>query len=184
MCSCNGQRTDFPPWRESLQVFVWRYRDQLRAALGLAAAAVTLAVLAALAGLVVYSFTPTDIERAEADVRKARAVVVALEWEAGSCSKDAEGHKLYAAEHQKRADEPPYKEWLEWERSMAYGHAELARAKFDRRDTLARLCATYLRLLAEAEGEILRAKDARDRGTPYKVAPRVRDLLAPVLAAR
>lgn len=141
--------------------------------------------LAAVAGFLLYQTTPTDIERAEADLRKARAVVAAFDEEAGVCVTAAKGHKRRAAEHQKQVDENPNEpdaEWLEWQRSMAHGHAKLARANYARRDTLIRLSAAYLRLLAEAESEILRAKDARDRGTPHKVAPRVRELLAPVLS--
>ncbi|MEO2088564.1 MAG: hypothetical protein ABGY75_03580 [Gemmataceae bacterium] len=143
--------------------------------------------LAAVAGFLLYQTTPTDIERAEADLQTARAVVAAFDEEAGVCVTAAKGHKRRAAEHQKLVGEYPDTtdaEWLEWQRSMAHGHAELARANYARRDTLIRLCAAYLPLLAEAEGEILRAKDARDRGTPYKVAPRVRELLTPMISAR
>lgn len=143
--------------------------------------------LAAVAGILLYQTTPTDIERAETDLRKARAVVAAFDEEAGVCVTAAKGHKRLAAEHRKQADDNPNEPdaaWLEWQRSMASGHAELARANYARRNTLTRLSATYLRLLAEAECEILRAKDARDRGTPHKVAPRVRELLTPIISAR
>ena len=114
-------------------------------------------------------------------------VVTALIYESGDCLKDAKEHKLCAAELRKLLDERSDSadaEWLGWHRSMAESHSQLHRAKRARRDSLLHLTAGYLRLLAEAESEILRAKDARDRGTPYKVAPRVRDLLAPVLSGR
>jgi hypothetical protein len=127
------------------------------------------------------------MERAEADLEKARAVVCAHEDESLDCEKAAKGHRLRAAEHQKQADEhrdTTDAEWLAWHRAMADGHAQLARARSARRDTLTHLTALNLRLLAEAECEILRAKDALDRGTPYKVAPRVRSILAPVLGGR
>ena len=181
MCSYDGHRTDFPLWPDAVHAFVWRHRDSLRSALGLTAA------LVALAGIAAYRLTPTDIERAEDDLRNARAVVVAFDNEADAALKEAKGHKLRAAEHRKQLDTHPDvddAEWRAWQQAMADGHARLHRAKDARRDTLLHLVADYLRLLAEAECEILRAKDARDHGTPYKVAPRVRDLLAPVLSTR
>jgi hypothetical protein len=181
MCSCYRPWTDYPSWRDSVHDFVWRHRDSPRSALGLAGA------LAALAGVAAYQLAPTDIERAEADLQKARTVIVALDAEADAALKGAKGHKLRAADHRRELDTHPDvddAEWRAWQQAMADGHARLHRAKEARRDTLLHLTAEYLRLLAEAEGEILRAKDARDRGTPHAVAPRVRDLLAPVLNAR
>lgn len=151
------------------------------------AGVIALLAVAISAAVVVQHFTPTDLERAEADLVKARAVVCAHEDEAIACGTDAKGHRLRAAEHQKKADE--YRDttdtdWLAWHRAMADGHAQLARTRSARRDTLTHLTALNLRLLAEAECEILRAKDARDRGTAYEVAPRVRAILSPVLAGR
>lgn len=143
--------------------------------------------LAAVAGFLVYQNTPTDIERAEADLHKARAVVMALDEESVNHQKDARLHHARAAEFRKIADDnrdTTDTAWLEWHRAMADSHAQLRRAKSARRDNLYHLTAGYLRLFAEAECEILRAKDARDRGTPYAVAPRVRHLLAPVISVR
>lgn len=179
MCSFARLHSDAPDWLHALVAAAWRHRATVAPFVALAV------ILAGLAGGLFYLLGPTDVERAEADLQKARAVVAAFDEEAGVCVTAAKGHKRRAAEHRKQADENPTEtdaEWLEWQRSMAYGHAELARANYARRDTLIRLCAAYLRLLAEAEGEILRAKDARDRGTPYKVAPRVRELLAPMIS--
>ena len=73
---------------------------------------------------------------------------------------------------------------MEWIAASADAHTQLSKANWERRDNGLHLAAEYRRLIAEAECEILRAKDARDHGTPYKVAPRVRDLLAPVLNTR
>lgn len=174
-------RDDLPPWARSVQSLAYRHRVVLAPALALAVS------LAGLTGGLFYLFAPNDIERAEADLRKARAVVVALDTEADSALKEAKGHKLRAAEHRQELAKHPDvddAEWRAWQQSMADGHARLHRAKDARRDTLLHLTSEYLRLLAEAEGEILRAKDARDRGTPHQVAPRVRDLLAPVLSSR
>lgn len=178
MCTCSRPRFDASPWRESINAFVWRHRDSLRAALGLAVAVAGLTALAA------YHFSPTDIDRAESDLQRARAVVADLDEECATRQEEATNHKARAAHYRQRADQyadTADAEWLEWNRAMADSHAQLHRAKRDRRDNLLHLVAVHLRLLAEAECEILRARDARDRGTPYEVAPRVRDLLAPIL---
>lgn len=151
------------------------------------AVAVVLVAAAVSAALVVLPLIPSDLDQAEAELVKARVVVCAHEEDAVACGKDAKGHRVRAAEYRKDAGDhrdTSDVEWLEWHQAMADGHAQLARAKSDRRNTLTHLNATYLRLLAEAECEILRAKDARDRGTPYEVAPRVRAILAPVLGGR
>lgn len=173
MCQLCAHDDDLPQWTRSI--------------LSLAPAVALAVTLAGLVGGLVYLLGPTDLERAEADLRKARAVVVALDNDADASLKEAKGHKLRSAEHRQQLDKNPDvedAEWREWHQAMADGHAQLHRAKDARRDTLLHLTTEYLRLLAEAEGEILRAKDARDRGTPHRVAPRVHDLLAPVLSGR
>ncbi len=125
MCSCNGHRTDFPPWRGYFQVFVWRHRDSIRAAFGLAAAA------AALAGLALYWLTPTDIERAETDLRKARAVVNHLEEEGIQAGKDAHAHAKRTAEYRTAAgDNTADAGFREWCESMAHSHKQLSKAKW------------------------------------------------------
>ncbi len=181
MCSSARFDSDVPDWLRSLLALVWKHRA---AAAPVVALAVT---LVGLAGGLFYLFSPTDVERAEADVQKARAVVMALDDESVSCQKDARLHQARAAEFRKLADDnrdTTDTAWLDWHRAMADSHSQLRRAKSARRDNLYHLTAEYLRLLAEAECEILRAKDARDRGTPYKVAPRVRELLTPMISAR
>ena len=178
MCIPSEQRTDIP-WRRPLANSGRRNRGRSLIA------AFNVAGIATLLGILAYQqFCPSDIERAEADLQKARNIVCALDEESAACQKEARGHKERAAEFRKRADEnkdTTDAEWLEWTRAMADGHAQLGRAMRDRRDNLFHLVSQNLRLLAEAESEIIRAKDARDRGTPYKVAPRVRDILAPIL---
>jgi hypothetical protein len=74
--------------------------------------------------------------------------------------------------------------WVERNQAISDSHSQLSRANAERRDTLIHLTAVYVRLVTEAEAELLRAKDARDRGVPYKVAPRVREILSPILSAR
>lgn len=177
--SCRPE-SDIPDWLRSVLALTWKHRATVGPV-----AALVLAV-AALAGTLFYLLSPTDIERAEADLRKARAVVSALDDESVGHQKAARLNRTRAAEHRKLADDnkdTTDTEWLERHRATAESQAQLGRANDARRDNLYHLTAEYLRLLAEAECEILRAKDARDRGTPYQVAPRVRELLAPMLSA-
>lgn len=56
-------------------------------------------------GLLVYLFGPTDINRAEADLKKAWVVVNTFEDEALQASKDARGHSKRAAEFRQAAEE-------------------------------------------------------------------------------
>jgi hypothetical protein len=176
MCSCNQSRTDTASQRQ-------RAVARTHAICG----ALSVAIAAALGGLLFYLRSPTDIERAEADLKKAWVVVNTLDEEAAEAGKNARGHAKRAAEYrQTAADEKdstdtPRQEWIE---SNASGHKKLSKANWDRRDNALHLAAEYRRLVAEADCEILRAKDARDRGTPYKVAPRVREILTPVLAGQ
>jgi hypothetical protein len=146
------------------------------------------AVLAAALGIAAHRTpAPTDIEQAEADLRSARTVTTALIDEAFQHEADARGHRSHAECHRNLLDEHADTndaEWVEVQQALADGHAQLARVHGSRRDNLFHVAAEHLRLLAEAESEILRAKDARDRGCPYPVAPRVRALLTPVLPAR
>jgi hypothetical protein len=181
MCSCYQLPPEPPPWLDSVNAFVRRHRNTIRDFVAVAA------LFGALGSLLGYLLTPTDIERAEADLVKARAIVVALDRESDTHQKEVVKHSARASEYRQVADENKDTTdvpWLEWNRAMADGHSQISRAKRERRDNLTHLTAVYLRLVAEAESEILRAKDARDRGTPYKVAPRVRDILAPILNPR
>ena len=176
MCSRTRSESDFSERRN----YPAPPSRKLRAAL-VPAVAVT---LAGVIGGLTYQFGPTDIARAEADLQKARTIVVAFDDESAAHRHAARQHYERAADEKKllaKHEDTADAEWVEWHRALADGHSRLSRAKDARRDNLLHLAAEYLRLLAEAESEILRAKDARDRGTPYKVAPRVRELLAPIL---
>jgi hypothetical protein len=177
MCSSNRSDPDLVAWLRYLDRWTWQNRAVVVpiALAGLAAAAV---------GLVAHFFGPTDLERAESDLRKAGAVVNAIEAEAPRQLKDWREHRQEAAHYRKLADENKDSsdvEFLEWHLATARGHSRLAGAASDRRDHLLRLAAEYRRLLAEAQCEILEAKEARERGMPYEVAPRVRELLKPIL---
>jgi hypothetical protein len=183
MCSCNSRSSDIPPWLRSLHASARRHRNDLLAVVALGV------TVAALAGLLFYFFGPTDIDRAEADLKKAWAVLNALEEETAQARNDARGHTKRAAEYREvaeadKANTTPDAARAEWIAASADAHAQLSKANWERRDNGLHLAAEYRRLIAEADCEILRAKNARDRGTPYKVAPRVRNLLAPLLAAR
>jgi hypothetical protein len=178
MCSPNHPQSNAPRWGSS----GWSSTRKNRGAL--IAAAVPLVLLAAVAGLFLHRHGSTDLERAEADIEKARRIVRALEAESDEQVVAAETHKKKAAEYRRAVAENQDTSdatWLEWQEAMAARHARLREAKNTRRDTVLHLAAEYRRLLTEAECELLRAKDARDRGTPYKVAPRIRAILTPVL---
>jgi hypothetical protein len=181
MCSPHDHASDIPDWLRTVLDLAFKHRATVLPFVALAF------TVAGAAGLLIYQLSPTDIERAEADLQKAQAVVASLEKEVVVQHKNAKDHETRAAEHRKLAEDRSDSadtEWLEWVRAKADSHSQLHRAADTRRDNLFHLTTNYLRLLAEAECEILRAKDARDHGTPIKVAPRVRDLLAPILNNR
>lgn len=173
--------SDIPDWLRSLPVLAWKHR----AVVGPVAAVAV--VLTGLVGGLCYLFGPDDIARAESDLKRAWVVLNAIEEESTKARNDARGHTKRAAAYRKVADEdkdPTDTPRAEWLAASADCHSQLANANWQRRDNGLHLAAEYRRLIAEADCEILRAKDARDSGTPYKVAPRVRDLLTPILAAR
>ncbi len=178
MSDCCQHRADSPEWLQYARTLAWKHRTVVVPAVSV------LLVVALLLSTLFYQLSPTDIERAEADLHKSWAVVNDIEEEAPRRLKDCRGHNLRAAELRKLVAENESSsdfEWLEWQRAKAQGHAQLATAADERRDHLLRLAAEYRRLIAEANREILRAKDARERGTPYAIAPRVRELLKPIL---
>ncbi|MBA4067819.1 MAG: hypothetical protein C0501_29795 [Isosphaera sp.] len=178
MCSANEPASDIPDWLRTVLGLAFKHRASVAPALALALA---------VAGLLIYHLSPTDIDRAEADLAKARARVNALDEEAYSRIQEARQHSTRAEEilkHLEERKDSTDAEWLEWRRAAAHTQSQLAQAKYARRSNLLHLSAEYRRLLAEAECEVLRAKDARDRGTPYEVSPRVRELLAPMISAR
>jgi methionine-rich copper-binding protein CopC len=149
-----------------------------RATLALAATGATAAVLT-------QRPSPADIDQAEANLHTSWAVINRLEDEADEQQLASQGHRKRAAEHQKMVNEnkdEPDTPWVEWHRASADGHSLLATATSARRDNLLQLSAEYRRRIAEANCAILQARDARDRGTPMTVAPRVREILRPVLS--
>src|SRR5262249_36009396 len=99
MCSCNYPPPETHPWRDALNAFVWRHRDDIRGILAIAVG------LAAIAGALVYRFSPTDIERAEADLVKAREIVCALDRESDAQQVESVKHNKRASEHRRIADE-------------------------------------------------------------------------------
>jgi hypothetical protein len=180
MCSCNDRRFDFLPFRPSLSLTVRRYRGQLLAGAGCVLALVTVI------GVLVYLLMPGDIERAESDIQKAKDIVLALDQEADSRHATAKAYRTYSSDYRTSAERGAASGsvWVERNHAIADSHSQLSRANGERRDTLIHLTAVYVRLVTEAETELLRAKDARDRGIPYKVAPRVREILSPILSTR
>lgn len=148
-----------------------------RAALSLAAAGVIAAVT--------HRPAPTDIDQAEASLHASWAVINRLEAEADEQHLASSGHRERGNEHQKMVDgskAEPDAPWVEWHRASAHGHSRLATATSTRRDHLLKLSAEYRRLIADANCVILQARDAGERGTPMTVAPRVREILRPILS--
>lgn len=144
-----------------------------------------LAATGATAAVLMQRPAPTDIDQAEANLHTSWAVINRLEDEADEQQLASRGHRKRAAEHQKMVDEnkdDPDAPWVEWHRASADGHSRLATATSARRDNLLQLSAEYRRRIAEANCTILQARDTRDRGTPMTVAPRVREILRPVLS--
>jgi hypothetical protein len=181
MCSSADCKPDLPPWLHFGVNCAWKHRDSIRRF------AIMCGFAAVITGGLIYKFSPTDLARADADVDKARVIILSLDEEARQQLENARKHKKRLAEIRKSLEEEKDSKdtaRLEWREAMADGNSRLQTAHYARHDNLLRLIAQYLRLLAEAECEILRAKGARDRGTPYVVAPRVQDLLAPILTKR
>lgn len=178
MCGYCQHRDDSPDWTRSALSLSRKYRELVFRTVGVVLA------LAAVAGTLFYLLRPTDIQRAEADHQQSLPVVRGVEVEAVRQQKEWRSHDQTAAEYRKLAETRKDSEdlaALEWYRAKAEHHARVAAAASDRRDHLLRLAAEYHRLVAEAHCEILRAKEARERGTPYEVAPKVRAILKPIL---
>jgi hypothetical protein len=180
VCSCNDHQSDLPPWLRPLCDHVRKHREAFLAFAAL------LAIVAGLLVLANYFFGPTDIDRAESAVEKAWAALKEIEDDSSRAGKEAHRQEKRAAEFRKVAEEEADSTdtaRVEWLDSSARSLRQLSKAYWERRDNCLHLAAEYRRLLAEAECEVLRAKNARDRGTPYKVTPRVREILTPILAA-
>lgn len=181
MCTPSQPDLELPPWLHSGLKLAWNYRNTIGHIIGLAA------ILGTALPLFWYRFSPTDLERAEDDLKRARIVIVSFDGEALQHLEEARKYKKRLAQIREALEEGKDSTdtaCLAWCEAMADGNTRLQKANYARRDNLLHLMAQYLRLLAEAECEVLLAKDARDRGTPYRVAPRVRELLAPILADR
>lgn len=178
MCISSDSDDAVPPWLRSIGIVLWKNREAVLPAAGIVAA------LAVCIGTVIYFHMPSDVQRAEADLAQAKAVIDRLSAETDAMLSEAEYHAKRAKHFQACLDERPHTKdaaWATWNRVKVETHTELYDAKLDRRNKLLLLLASYHRLLADAEREILTAKDARDHGTPYKVAPRVRDVLSAIL---
>lgn len=179
MCSATDRTTDTPGWVHALQRWARRNRDTLRVAVA------TCSALAALVGILVHQFGPSDIERAEADVSRAWATIRAIELESNRHQQERDALQGLAADYRKsvkQCGDGPDVEWVARQRVMALECARLASATNERRDHLVRLSTDYRQRVGQAEREILRARTARECGTPYDVAPRVRELLHPILS--
>ncbi len=181
MCSSSQHDPDVPPWLSWALRWLWSHREQVIPPLGVGLAVAAL-------GLTLYlRFAPTDLDRAEAELIRARVVVQKLESDAHRSLKEANAYSDWAAEHRKtvEGDKNTHdRVWLRWRESYLDACTQLHFDHIQRRHALLSLATAYMPLLAEAEGEILRSRTAGDQGHPVKVATRVREILAPILANR
>lgn len=177
MCSSSQRDPDLPLWLRSALRWIWPHREQVAVGAG---------VLLAVAAFHLF-FAPTDRDLAVSDLERACAEVRRLEVEADQSMREANANSAAAAECRRRGEGVPNRSdrvLIEWYGSYAESNTELARERGERRRTLLALATEYRALLTEAERQILRAQTARDRGQPVRVAPHVRDVLAPILAPR
>lgn len=172
---------DITDWIRSLGHWAWVNRPKL-------APPVIAGLLAAGVGLGVHLLcVVADLKLARADLNDGWRVVRTL---------DAEAFALFdqAADHQTRRQEtldtlkqwkPDGSEaWVGWMQATADADRDLARIKFERAERLLCRTAEFRLLLTAAERELARARDARIHGHTVRVAPRVREVIAPVLALR
>ena len=172
---------DVPIWWQSLSVQVWNQRDWIRGS------ALACFVAAAVVGGLIYGFMPDDLHQAYAEMSKAWTLMQANKAEADEHLNKIEWRKgriVYLRTELEKAKRTPDKALAEFCEAAIAANEQVQKAEKSRRDNLLCLCAEHARLLAQAESEFRRAQDAKDRGAPYPVTPRVRAILAPVLAAR
>ena len=178
MCVSSHCDSELPTWLHSGLSVAWKLRNTVGQCFGF------VAVAAVVGAIYWFHFRPTDLERATSDLKRAWVVIDSFEDEAELQSRKADAHADCSRQFQTKLEknkDASDKCWLEWCKSAAQSHKQLIQARFERYNSLLDLAGQYRRLAAEAECEILRAKSARDRGTPYPVAPRIQAILAPIL---
>lgn len=173
--------SEIPGWLRSLGCWAWANRNSIGPAVGMVLLVIALPLALA------YFFAPSDLDRAEADWVRAADVVKKLRADALDCGEEATTAATHVAEMRAEIRQGQHSADAAWLRyqvalcdTLEQRHADYSR----RRDALLALVADYLPLIAEAKREVLRGRTARDRGHPVRIATRVREILAPVLAPR
>jgi hypothetical protein len=181
MHSASGHDSDLPDWLRTLGHWAWanRRKNAPPVIAGLLAAAVCLAL-----HLICVA---ADLKLARAELNEGWGVVRVLDDEAFALFDQDAAHR---AKRKETLDELNAQKstaayaWVEWKQAVADTHRDLARIKFERAERLLRRAAEFRALLIAAERELAVAQDARLHGQATRVAPRVRELIAPVLAVR
>lgn len=172
---------DLPDWLRALGHWAWANRPKL-------APPVIAGLLTAGVCLVLYLIcVAADLKLARADLNEGWGVVRTLDDEALALFDQVASHRARRKEaldelntHKSTAASA----WVEWKQSVADTHRDLERIKFERAERLLRRTAEFRALLIAAERELASAQDARLHGQSARAAPRVREILAPVLALR
>ena len=178
--SCD-QDSDIPDWLRALGRWAWANRPKL-------APPVIAGLLAAVVSLVLHLIcVAADLKLARAELNDGWSVVRTLDDEAFALFDQAANHQARRQEildalKQRKPDGS--EAWVEWMQATADTHRSIARIKFERAERLLRWTAEFRLLLVAAEREFATAQDSRLHGQAARVAPRVREILAPVLALR
>jgi hypothetical protein len=181
MLASSDHDSDVPDWLRALGHWAWANRHKL--------APPTIAgLLTAVVCLVLHLIcVAADLKLARADLNDAWGVVRALDDAAFVYSDQAASHRAQRKEALDDLDKHKVKAadaWVEWKQSVADTHRDLERIKFERAERLLRRTAEFRALLVAAERELASAQDAHLHGQSARAAPRVREILAPVLALR
>lgn len=181
MRSSSDHDSEIPGWLRALGRWAWANRPKL--APPVIAGLLTAAVCLALHLICVAA----DLKLARAELNEGWGVVRALDDEAFALFDQDTSHR---AKRKETLDELNAQKstaahaWVEWKQAVADTQRDLARIKFGRAERLLRRTAEFRALLIAAERELASAQDARLHGQSVRVAPRIKEILAPVLASR
>lgn len=170
-----------PGWYLTVAVWLWEKGHWIRYFI------VSVVGAAVVVGGLNHRSPPSDLEQAYAELQMAWKLQAAYRAEADEHFRMSEEREEAIADFRAKAEaakHTPDPAWAEYCEAMAVGNEIVQKAERTRRDNLLRLCAEHRRLAAQAESELRRAQDARDRGAAYPVAPRIKEILTPVLGAR
>ena len=173
--------SDLPDWLRTFGHLAWANRQKL-------APPVIAGLLTAGVCLVLHLIcVAADQRLARAELNEGWGVVRALDDEAFALFDQNASHRAKRKEtldelttHKSTAADA----WVEWKQAVADTHRDLGRIKYERAEQLLRRTAEFRALLIAAERELASAQHARLHGQSVRVAPRIKEILAPVLASR